>query len=91
MASKNSSSPILVSLLFALVLLSVNLEKASAVGLSCKVGVALNVAILHCPADNCYSVCSARCPVNFKVDASACVLNLLGVNLNGCSCCFIHV
>ncbi|KAI3845134.1 hypothetical protein MKX03_019801 [Papaver bracteatum] len=88
MAFKSSSSPMLVGLLFALVILSANLEMASAVGLSCRVGLALNIAILRCPTDNCFSVCTARCPPHLKVDAYACVLNLLGVNLTGCSCCF---
>ncbi|KAI3880110.1 hypothetical protein MKW92_040498 [Papaver armeniacum] len=87
-----SSSPMLVGLLFALVFLSANLEMASAIGLSCRVGVALNVKILgSCPVDNCFSVCTAHCPVNLKVDAYACVLNLLGISLNGCSCCYVHI
>ncbi|KAI3935816.1 hypothetical protein MKX01_033000 [Papaver californicum] len=92
MASKKSSSPMLVGLLFALIVLSANLEMASAVGLSCRVGLGLNIAILRCPADNCFSICTAHCPaVNLKVDAYACVLNLLGLGLNGCSCCYVHI
>ncbi|RZC51378.1 hypothetical protein C5167_019797 [Papaver somniferum] len=91
MASKSSSSPTLVGLLFALVVLSANLGTASAVGLSCRVGLALNITLLHCPADHCYSVCKRRCPRDSKVDAYACVLNLLGISLNGCSCCYIHI
>ncbi|KAI3945286.1 hypothetical protein MKX01_035047 [Papaver californicum] len=89
MAFKSSSSPMLVGLLSALVILSANLEMASAIGLSCRVGLALNVAILRCPTDHCFSVCTARCPADLKVDAFACFLDLLGVGLNGCSCCYI--
>ncbi|KAI3845133.1 hypothetical protein MKX03_019800 [Papaver bracteatum] len=89
MASKSSASPMSVGLLFALVVLYANLEMASAVGLSCG-GLALNITILRCPADHCYSVCKGRCPEDKKVHAYACVIGLLGVS-TGCSCCYIHI
>ncbi|KAI3935815.1 hypothetical protein MKX01_032999 [Papaver californicum] len=92
MACKSSSSPMLAGLLFGLIVLSANLEMASVVGLSCRVGLALNIAILRYPADNCFSICTAHFPaVNLKVDAYACVLNLLGLGLNSCSCCYVNI
>ncbi|KAI3880111.1 hypothetical protein MKW92_040499 [Papaver armeniacum] len=77
-----------VGLLFALVVLSANLDGIRSWTFMQSWGVTECKNTWKLPSDNCFSVCTAHCPPHLRVDAYACVLNLLGISLNGCSCCF---
>ncbi|MCL7039770.1 hypothetical protein MKW94_012962 [Papaver nudicaule] len=83
----------LVLFLFALIAISANLQMASALGLTCNVGANVQIAggCLILDPFYCKQICQSKCPVDLKVGAYLCVLDLISVGVNGCSCCFISI